>query len=291
QAPRMTMPDLHEIPLASIEVGSDRARGLEPAWAEALAALIDAQGLLHPIIVRPVEGEFRRYRLVAGLHRVEAFRMMGREAIPAFLSAAASDDEARLEEVVENLGRYDLTALDRCHHLYDLKQIHERKYPQAKHGGDRGNRRIGGKWQSLPLAGDEVQIFGFSEVVAEKVGLSARSIRLAVKIWSDLYPPLRRRLHGSPLADKQTELKALSELKINDQVKVVDLILGEEHPEIVNVASALAYLAGGVQPSAEEKRISTIRATLTALPDPVFDRVVAEQADRMIAALQRLGRI
>ncbi|MDR5655494.1 ParB/RepB/Spo0J family partition protein [Ruixingdingia sedimenti] len=281
------MPDLHEIPLASIEVGSDRARSLEPAWAEALAALIDAQGLLHPVIVRPVEGQFRRYRLVAGLHRVEAFRLLGRETIPALLSSAASDDEARLEEVMENLGRYDLTALDRCHHLYDLKQVHERKYPQSKHGGDRRSIKV----QTLHFDPSAPEIFGFAEAVAEKIGLSKRTIFAAVKIWANLYPPLRRRLHGSALADKQTELKALSELGINDQVKVVDLILGEDHPEIVNVAGALAYLAGGVQPTAEEKRFTAIRDTLTALPDPVFDRVVAEQADRMIAALQRLGRI
>ncbi|MDR5655563.1 chromosome partitioning protein ParB, partial [Xinfangfangia sp. LG-4] len=181
----------------------------------------------------------------------------------ALLSSAASDDEARLEEVMENLGRYDLTALDRCHHLYDLKQIHERKYPQAKHGGDRGNQHTGGKIHTVDLATGAPEIFGFAKAVAEKIGLSRSAIAKAVKIWADLYPPLRRRLHGSPIADKQTELKALSELGINDQVRVVDLILGEDHPEIVNVAGALAYLAGGVQPTAEEKRFTAIRDTLT----------------------------
>ena len=105
----MTSPEILVIPLASIEVGNDRARDLEPAWAEALAALIGAQGLLQPIIVCAIEGGSPKFRLVAGLHRLEAFRLNGFETIPAFISAAASDDEARLEEVMENLGRYVLS--------------------------------------------------------------------------------------------------------------------------------------------------------------------------------------
>jgi ParB family chromosome partitioning protein len=163
----MTLPDLHEIPLDLIDVSDDRARDLDPAWAEALSTLIAVQGLLHPITVRPIEGAFRRYRLVAGLHRLEGVRLQGAETIPAYLSSATTDDEARLEEVMENLGRYDLIALDRCHHLFELKRLHEAKYPQAKHGGDHGNQHTGGKRQTLPLASANPEVFGFSEVVAE----------------------------------------------------------------------------------------------------------------------------
>lgn len=127
------MVEILEIPLASIEVGTDRARDLDPFWAEGLAAIIAAQGLTNPITVRQTE---TGYRLVTGLHRKAAFHILGRDMIPAHLSAASSDDEARLEEVMENLGRAELIALDRCHHLFDLKQVWERMHPQARHGGD-----------------------------------------------------------------------------------------------------------------------------------------------------------
>ena len=40
-----------------------------------------------PILLRPIEGG--RYRLVAGLHRLEAFRIMDRPAIPAHSSGSA----------------------------------------------------------------------------------------------------------------------------------------------------------------------------------------------------------
>ncbi len=283
----MNTPGLLEIPLASIEVGNDRARDLEPAWAEALAVLIDAQGLLHPIIVRPVDGMPDRYRLVAGLHRYESFRLLGRETIPAYLSSAEDDDAARLEEVMENLGRYDLNALDRCHHLYDLKQIHERKYPQAKRGGDRKSIKV----QSLHFDAQQPEVFGFVEAVAEKIGLSKRTIFAAVSIWSGLVPASRRRLHGTALAGKQTELKALSEESPVRQEKILDLILGDEHPDIQNVAAALAFLGGGVQPTGDEMRLQVLRKSVAALPDPVFDRLISENADRTIEALKRLGRL
>ena len=123
-----------EVPLSEIDIPADRARDLDPAWAEALAGMIAERGLINPITVRIVDG---RKRLVTGLHRHAAFVLLKREAIPVRISAAASDDEARLEEVMENLGRNELKALDRCHHLYELKQVYEALYPEAKHGGDR----------------------------------------------------------------------------------------------------------------------------------------------------------
>lgn len=276
-----------EIPLASIEVGTDRARDLEPAWAEALAALISAQGLLQPIITRPIDGQSGQYRLIAGLHRLEAVRILGRQTIPSYLSAATSDDEARLEEVMENLGRYELIALDRCRHLYELKQIHERKYPQAKHGGDRRSIKV----QSLHFDPAAPEVFGFSEAVAEKIGLSRRTVFAAVKVWTELVPTVRRRLAGTDLAHKMTELKALSEQMATRQIKIIDLILSEDHPGVKNVADALAFLDGGVQPSGDEKRLKALRDGIKSLPEPVFDRLVAENADRMIASLQRMGRI
>ena len=85
--------DITELPLASIEVGTDRARDLDPAWVEGLAGSIEAQGLFQPIRVRP-NGE--GYRLVLGYHRLEAFRLLGRETIPATLTEAG-DDAAKLE--------------------------------------------------------------------------------------------------------------------------------------------------------------------------------------------------
>lgn len=279
------MPKLLELPLTSIEVGTDRARDFDPDWAAGLAAIIAAQGLKHPITVRVVDGV---NRLVAGRYRLEAARILGWEVIPCILSEADSDDAARLEEVMENLGRAELIALDRCHHLYELKVVWERMYPQAKHGGDRKSEVI--KWQTLPLDPNAPQIFGFSEAVAEKIDLSPRTIRGAVKIWKGLSPASRAALVGTDIATKQTELKALSEEKPAVQAKILDLIFGDVHP-VHNVAQALSYLANGVSPDARERFFTKISATLAALDDTVFEDVILANEDRVVAALKRRGRL
>lgn len=280
--------EILELPLTSIEVGLDRARPLDPAWVEGLAGSIREQGLMQPIVVRKVDAG---YRLIAGHHRVEAFRLLGRDAIPAMLSDAASDDAAKLAEVMENLGRNELIALDRCHHLYDLKQVWERLYPETKHGGDRGNQHTGGKAQTLRLGTDAGEIFGFARANAEKIGLSKRSIEQAVKIWTGLYPAVRTRLVGTDLARKQTELKALSELPINKQIKVQDAIMDPDLPEICNVAQALAYLGENIVCDPLEKRFATVSKSIADLDDETFDSVIAAHEDRVISSLKRRGRI
>ena len=274
--------EILELPLTSIEVGADRARELDPAWVEGLAGSIREQGLMQPIVVRQIGAG---YRLIAGHHRVEAFRLLDRDTIPAMLSDATSDDAAKLAEVMENLGRNELIAFDRCHHLYELKQVWERLYPHTAHG------KASPKGQTLPLSSDDEEIFGFARSNAEKIGLSARSIKLAVKIWTGLVPTVRKRLVGTDTATKQTELKALSELPATKQIKVLDAILDRQHPEIGNVAQALAYLGENVVCDPLEKRFATVSKSIADLDDDTFDSVIAAHEDRVIQSLQRRGRI
>ena len=271
-----------ELPLASIEVGTDRARDLDPAWVEGLAGSIEAQGLLQPIRVRP-HGE--GYRLVLGYHRLEAFRMLGRETIPATLTEAG-DDAAKLEEVMENLARHELIALDRCRHLYDLKQAWEaaRARPLVEVLTDAGGK-------TFPTNDASAEIFGFAATVADQIGLSKRAINMAVKIWSGLYPAVRARLRGTDLAKKQTEMKALSDLPINKQIKVLDAIQNADLPDVGNVAQALAYLEGGVACDPVERRFVAVSKTIAALDDETFDSVIAAHEDRVITSLKRRGRI
>ncbi|SLN38446.1 putative chromosome-partitioning protein ParB [Aquimixticola soesokkakensis] len=277
----MTPEHLLDLSIDLIDVPRDRARDFDADNAQALAAVIAAQGLFHPIRVRAI-GE--RYVLIAGLHRLRAFGINGQATIPAIVSAADSDDAARLEEVMENLGRGELIALDRCHHLFELKQVWERMYPQAAHG------KASPKGQTLPLSEDAPEIFGFARATAEKIGLSSRSIKLAVKIWSDLSAASRGRLIGTGLARKQTELKALSELKPAKQEKVLDMILDPE-TDVGNVAGALQAMEEGIVMTSVERQFSMVSKGLKAMPDDVFARLMIEHEARVIAALKRAGRL
>lgn len=279
----MTTDRYLDLSLDLIDIPENRARSLNMDLVAGLADMIRVQGLIQPITVRPV-GE--RYELVTGRHRIGAYQVIGLTTIAARISNSEGDDEARLEEVMENLGRGELNALDRAQHLYELKQVWERMYPEAKHGGDRKSI----KSQSLALDQDAPEIFGFARTVATKIGLSQSLIKLAVNIWSGLTPASRSRLVGMDMAKKQTELKSLADLSPVRQERVLDLVTDADSP-VSNVAGALQALDGGVVPDAFERKFTALSEGVKSLPDVTFSRLVLENEERVIAALKAAGRI
>ena len=122
------------IAIDQIEVGA-RLRHLRPEKVDEIAESIAAQSLLQSIIVR------RRgagYELVAGLHRLEASRKCGHEAIRAEIcDTATSDDEAALIQIDENPCRAELSPAESAAHYAERKRLFERLHPEIGHGGDR----------------------------------------------------------------------------------------------------------------------------------------------------------
>jgi hypothetical protein len=126
---------IQSIRIDSVKVGK-RMRPLGDI--DALVRSIRDLGLLIPITVT------RERRLVSGLHRLAAFKALGRRTIPAVV-IPVSRDEAKLREIDENLARNDLTLLERAEHLRWRKEFYERLHPETRSGGDHGNQHTGGK--------------------------------------------------------------------------------------------------------------------------------------------------
>jgi len=279
----MTTEVFTDIALDAIRVPEDRARSFDAQGAAALAGLIEAQGLMHPITVTPhfaSTEDHPIYVLIAGLHRLRAFEQLGRETIPARVLSERSDDESRMDEVLENLGRNELTALDRAQHLYELKMVWDRMHPDFANGGGK----------TFPTGDERAQIFGFATEVAEKIGMSKRAINIAVKIWTGLTPDSRRRLVGTKTASNQSEIKALSEQIPARQVRIIDMLLSDP-PIAASVADALVLIERGVRPDIFEKRYTTAHKAIEDLDDVTLDRVLLAHQDRVIASLRRQGKI
>lgn len=272
--------EVRDIPLSEIDIPENRARSFDPDEAKALAFIIASTGLQNPIRLRIVGN---RFRLVAGRKRLEAFRLLEWEAIPSTVSTAETDDDARLEEVMENLGRYDLNKLDRCQHLYELKQVYERLRPESKNGGDRKSEI---RTQTLRSDPEGSEIFGFAATMAEKIGMSRRSIELAVEIWTGLTLESRQRLVGTRLANHQSGLKELSEQSPVAQTGVLDLLLSEP-PSASTVSEAVTIFRKGTVMTPAEKKLETVKRTLNSLPAPVADAAVSAQVDARIAEMKK----
>lgn len=271
-------PDVVQAPLTWIDIPEDRARHFDPEEAAALATLIAATGLQHPIRVRAVGN---RYRLVAGRKRLEAVRLLGWTAIPLTVSLAKSDEEARIEEVLENLARPKLKKLDRFQHLYELKAAYESLHPETKNGGDRKSET---RVQGLDSDPDAPELFGFTKASADKLGLSRSAIFAAVKIWKDLSDASRSRCAGTWLADHQAGLKQLADQSHGDQAKVLDILFAET-PKATNVPDALAIIANGRALTHTERKVAAVTKTLKSLPGG--SEIVAAQVDARLAELQK----
>ncbi|MDZ7823016.1 MAG: ParB N-terminal domain-containing protein [Ahrensia sp.] len=185
------------VKISDILVPENRARTLDQNWAQALAAMFIDHGNKTAIEVRKAVtlsdvshghnssivdagADAESYVLVSGLHRLEAAKIAGWDTLTVKVIAAKSETAAaefKLHEVMENIGRRELTILDRAQHLYEFDRVMKELHPALRHGGDRKS--------------DEVQqnqdaVFALRLDVATQVGLSPRRIQEAVKLWKSL---------------------------------------------------------------------------------------------------------
>ncbi len=97
------------VPLSRLQIGSlQPRRSVDPAATARLAASVAEQGVLEPLLVRPVGSD---YEIIAGSRRYQAAKLAGLSEVPVIVRTL-SDREALMVALVENLQREDITALD-----------------------------------------------------------------------------------------------------------------------------------------------------------------------------------
>ena len=99
----------------------------QEALAE-LAASIKSQGLMQPVLVRPVDRD--RYELIAGERRWRAAQMAGLDHVPA-LVRDVPDDAALAMALIENIQRENLNAMEEAAGLQRLVQEFKMTHQQA----------------------------------------------------------------------------------------------------------------------------------------------------------------
>ncbi|MFI9391929.1 ParB/RepB/Spo0J family partition protein [Streptomyces bauhiniae] len=82
---------------------------------------IKANGLLQPVVVRPVDGAKAPYMLIAGERRWRSCQAAGLEVIPAKVIAGATEEEAYVLSIAENVNRADMTIMEEAGAYADLK--------------------------------------------------------------------------------------------------------------------------------------------------------------------------
>lgn len=101
---------LQQLPVEFLQRGQYQPRrDLNPEALQELANSIAAQGVMQPIVVRPVGDD--RYEIIAGERRWRATQQAGLDSIPAIVRNV-SDEATIAMALIENIQREDLNAME-----------------------------------------------------------------------------------------------------------------------------------------------------------------------------------
>lgn len=252
---------------------SNRLLPLDPAWVDALAAMMKADGQLTPIEVCRLPGR-ADYTLVTGGHRHAAAAKAGLALRAEVITNDAT--ERRLREASENVNRRNLSPIDRAKAVADLVAVQK-----AARGLelDQGGQAVAAaaRWQQIEKEADDASdivslAYGWADEAAERAGLTRRTVyrdlELLRGIPDSVAEALRRADH--PVFHNAAQLKALAGLEPVEQSKVLSLLL---HADAVvagapfdKVTDAIAAMKGRTAPAPDAKRLSAFTGTFGRMP-------------------------
>jgi ParB family chromosome partitioning protein len=199
-------PDTYSrVPLDAIEPNPEQPRKhFSQEALEELAQSIQSQGLLQPLLVRPLPDNPDRYQIIAGERRWKAARQAELTEVPALIRDI-SDSEALIIGLIENLQREDLNALEEAEALKQLQQELKLSQDELSDRIGRSRSSIANSLRLLQLepeihaalrdkrisAGQARTLLGFTDsrtrlLVFEQVlarGLTVREIEQALNTW------------------------------------------------------------------------------------------------------------
>ena len=119
------------LPLSQLRAGKYQPRTrMDEGSLYELAESIKSQGLMQPILVRPVAGGSTPYEIIAGERRFRAARLAGLDSVPVLVKAVP-DEAAAVMALIENIQREDLNPLEEAQGLQRLVTDFELTHEQA----------------------------------------------------------------------------------------------------------------------------------------------------------------
>ena len=178
--------------ISEIKINPGR-RDTQQRNVEELARSIAAVGLMNPITVT------QDNTLIAGLHRLEAAKLLGWTEIECTVSDA-DGLQAELAEIDENFVRAGLSHRELGDLLLRRKELYEAIHPETRQGQRNGQTAKNDKLTVLAAK-------PFSEDTADKLGISKRTVERLVQTAANLTPEAKKTIRDA--GDKITKGDAL----------------------------------------------------------------------------------
>ena len=255
------------IKISNIKINPGR-REATPEAVEELARSIAAVGLLNPITLD------QNNTLVAGLHRLEAAKLLGWAEIECNIIGMNSL-QAELAEIDENIVRTRLSRQEMGEQFLRRKEIYEMLHPETKAGTAQAagmNRAIGNN-VSAKLA---PKTKSFVEDTTEKTGMSKRAISRLLQIANNLSMDAKKIVQENDLS-QDTALK-LSRLPHDQQAEAASLLVAG------TVQSVEQYQ------QEQRERIMAAHPPRLDMPPPEDTRTETEREQEKVESLNGLVR-
>lgn len=146
--------ELAKLPLDLLQRGKYQPRvDMRPETLQELADSIKAQGVVQPIVVRPIEGAgpSQHYEIIAGERRWRAAQIAGLSEIPAVIRRIP-DEAAIAVALIENIQRENLNPLEEARALERLINEFALSHQQAADAVGRSRAGVSNLLRLLELA-------------------------------------------------------------------------------------------------------------------------------------------
>jgi ParB family chromosome partitioning protein len=143
-----------QLRLAQLRAGKYQPRTrMDEGSLYELAESIRSQGLMQPILVRPVVGDGAGpgYEIIAGERRFRAAKLAGLDSVPVLVKAVA-DEAAAVMALIENIQREDLNPLEEAQGLQRLVTEFQLTHEQAAQAVGRSRSAASNLLRLLNLA-------------------------------------------------------------------------------------------------------------------------------------------
>lgn len=122
---------LRNLPIEFMQRGKYQPRrDMQPEALEELAESIKSQGIMQPIVVRPLANN--RYEIIAGERRWRACQLAGLDKVPALIREVP-DEAAAAMALIENLQREDLNPMEEALAMVRLQKEFELTHAEIAH--------------------------------------------------------------------------------------------------------------------------------------------------------------
>jgi len=215
-----------------------RLRELRKDNVENLAKSIKENGLILPIMLDSNKN------LISGLHRLEAFKLLGLEEIPCVITDEKDKLKLQLMEIDENFVRTDFSKIEKGEVLKRRKEIYEMLYPETKVGIAGGLASGISRSKGTTDTVSSVQK-SFAEDTAKKLGVSDRTINRYIQMVTKIDKNFLSWLKGTPISNQVRNLIKISRLSPEKQKELfIDLEneLSKEEMSFGNVRDRIDQL-------------------------------------------------